>query len=86
MSIESYRLQIDEIDQKLMELFIKRMEISKKIGDYKKAHHLPIIDIHRENEIILKRKNNLNDEKLWPYYEIFIKQIFDLSKAYQHDK
>jgi len=86
MSIEKYRLQIDEIDLEMMELFKKRMELSKKIGDYKKANHLPVTDEKREHEIIIKRKNAMSDEKLWPYYEVFIHQIFNLSKAYQHDE
>ncbi|MFA5493069.1 MAG: chorismate mutase [Bacteroidales bacterium] len=86
MSIENYRVEIDEIDQEMMELFKKRMSVSKKIGQYKKLNQLPIFDEKRENDILLVRKNLLNDEKLWPYYEVFIKQIFDLSKAYQHDE
>lgn len=86
MSIENYRIEIDEIDQLMIELFKKRMYISKKIGEFKKANLLPIIDLKRETEILLNRKNQLNDEKLWPYLEIFIKQIFELSKAYQHDE
>lgn len=86
MSIENYRIEIDEIDHLMMELFKKRMDISKKIGEYKKANLLPIIDVKREIDILSKRKSELNDEKLWPYAEVFIKQIFELSKAYQHDK
>lgn len=86
MSIELYRQQIDEIDQLMMELFKKRMELSKTIGLYKKEHQLPIFDQKREKDILLKRKEMIKDEKLWPYYEVFIQQIFDLSKAYQHDK
>ncbi|MBN2268303.1 MAG: chorismate mutase [Acholeplasmataceae bacterium] len=86
MSIEKYRTQIDLIDQEMMELFKKRMELSKLIGEYKKVNQLPIFDEKREREILLKRKSLLNDEKLWPYYELFINQIFNLSKAYQHDQ
>ncbi len=86
MSIENYRSQIDLIDHEMMELFKKRMGLSKLIGEYKKANQLPIFDEKREHEILLKRKNLLNDEKLWPYYELFISQIFNLSKAYQREQ
>ncbi len=41
----------------MMELFKKRMSVSKKIGQYKKLNQLPIFDEKRENDILLVRKN-----------------------------
>ena len=46
----SYRAQIDEIDDKIVELFTQRMETAAKIADYKKAENLPILDPKREEE------------------------------------
>lgn len=86
MSIEHLRVEIDQIDQKMMELFKQRMAISKQIGAFKKANHFPIFDEQREQKILILRKSHLNDEALWPYYEAFIKKVMDLSKEYQHDQ
>ncbi|MDI6452677.1 chorismate mutase [Peloplasma aerotolerans] len=83
MSLEKYRKMIEDIDIKMMDLFEKRMQVSLLIGKYKKDHQLPILDNSREIEILNKRKQQLNNDELWPHYESFIKEIMRLSKEYQ---
>ena len=50
--IDNYRLEIDRIDKELLRLFEQRMEVSEKIGQYKKTHDLPETDPKREEEIL----------------------------------
>lgn len=57
--MEELRNQIDEIDQQLLQLLAKRLDVSKKIGDYKKNNGLPVKDIKREELIIEKRSKSL---------------------------
>ena len=38
MDLNELRQQIDAIDQVLVDLFTQRMEISARIGEYKKKH------------------------------------------------
>jgi monofunctional chorismate mutase len=83
MNLDELRKAIDEIDLEMMELFKKRMELSYMVGEYKKENHLPILDLAREKEILKTRKNQLDDQSLWPYYEAFIKEMMKLSKEYQ---
>lgn len=83
MSLDKYRKMIDDIDLKMMGLFEKRMQVSFLIGKYKKEHQLPILDNSREIDILNKRKQQLNNEVLWPHYEAFIKEVMRLSKEYQ---
>ena len=83
MDINELRNKIDQIDKEMKELFIQRMGISKQIGQYKKEHHLNILDVKREEEIILNKKNEFESEELWPYYESFIRHLMDLSKEIQ---
>ena len=52
MSIESLREEIDKIDDKILELFIKRMCIRNKICEIKKANGINLRDFNREKEII----------------------------------
>lgn len=85
MSLDALRKEIDSIDDELMMLFKARMSVSKKIGDYKKAHHLPVLDSTREKAIIELRKIAFNDHTLWPYYEAWLKETMRLSKEYQHE-
>ena len=83
MNLNELRNQIKSIDQDMLELFLKRMEISQSIGLYKKEHHLPILDERREKELILKQKELLNNDEMWPFYKAFLKEVMHLSKEYQ---
>ena len=42
MELKDIRNQIDEIDDELVQLFAKRMELSALVADYKKKNHLPM--------------------------------------------
>lgn len=77
------RKEIDEIDKKLIEFFIKRMNVSQKIGDFKKKNSLPIYNPKREEEIIAKYKN-INLE-YGDYIEDFLKFLMKKSKEVQAD-
>ena len=60
MDLKELRNKINEIDEELLSLYLKRMDISKQIGQYKKEHNLPIYDSKREEELI----NNLLNKKI----------------------
>ncbi|MDX9691815.1 MAG: chorismate mutase [Acholeplasmataceae bacterium] len=83
MNLEELRSQIEEVDQEMMKLFIKRMNISKQIGLYKKEHHLAIFDAKREEELIEKYVLKLNEPSLSLLYKEFIIEIMKLSKEVQ---
>ena len=48
----SYRSRLDEIDDKLMELLVKRMAISREIGAVKRDKGLTVFQPFRYNETI----------------------------------
>ena len=50
MDLKELRDQIDAIDDQLVELFGKRMDIAAAIGDYKKTNNLPVFVPARERE------------------------------------
>ena len=52
MSLEQMREEINQIDQELVDLFRRRMELSKSIGAYKQANQLPVQDPARERELL----------------------------------
>lgn len=49
------RRQIDQIDNELIELLGKRMDISREIGSYKKEHNIPIVQAARYDDIMRSR-------------------------------
>ncbi len=50
MNLTDYRQEIDRIDDELIRLFCRRMEIAAQIGAYKTEHNLPIYQPEREEE------------------------------------
>lgn len=50
--LEEYRGQIDAIDSQLAKLFLERMSVTKKAGEYKKEQGLPVLDSARERQVI----------------------------------
>ena len=82
MNIEDLRKQIDSIDDELVHLFVKRMELSKHVANYKKEHNLPIYVPSRECEVLQKvaKKSGPDLEK---YTRELYSKIFELSRNYQ---
>ncbi len=62
-ALAQYRMTIDEIDNELIALIGKRMDIVKQIAVYKKENHLPILQIDRWQEVLnesLQKARQLN--------------------------
>ncbi len=82
MDIQELRGQIDQIDDQIVELFAKRMEVSAGIADYKKAHDMPVFVPARERE-----KLRAVAEKAGPemdnYTRVLYSMLFELSRSYQ---
>lgn len=83
MDIEKLRIQIDEIDNEITNLFGKRMEISNLVSQYKKENRLTVIDRSREREI-LSRVTELVEPELEVYTKTLFQTLFNLSRSYQN--
>ena len=84
-NLKDIRTKINDIDKEMLDLFIKRMNLSKEVIEYKIKYNLPILDEEREKEVIKNNLNNLNEKELEKYYLEFIKEIMNISKEYQLD-
>ena len=82
--LEILRGEIDETDKALLDCFARRMEISKKIGEYKRAHELTVYAPEREREL-LARVGKLAGTELSPYAVRLYDTILLLSREYQSD-
>ena len=60
--LEQARMIINDIDQQMAELFVKRMKAAELVYEHKKEFGLPIADEKRELEIIEKNSALVNDE------------------------
>jgi len=78
--MEELRKQIDQIDQEMLELFVKRMNLSKEIVQKKKSLGLKIYDLDREKQILTNMTKKIDDEVIAGLYPQFITNLMDLSK------
>jgi chorismate mutase len=53
--LQQLRKQIDALDNQLMELLAKRMQVCREIGNYKREHNMTVLQASRYNEILEKR-------------------------------
>ncbi|MCX4258298.1 MAG: bifunctional 3-deoxy-7-phosphoheptulonate synthase/chorismate mutase type II [Muribaculaceae bacterium] len=54
-NLKILRQQIDALDNELLETLNKRMRVSREIGQYKKEHHMPVIQAARYDDIMQSR-------------------------------
>jgi monofunctional chorismate mutase len=81
--MENLRKEIDLLDEEMLELFLKRMEIVKKIALEKKELGLPILNQNREQEILARMTSKIDDQYLSGLYPKFIVNIMEISRIYQ---
>ena len=84
-TLEQCRNEIDEIDQQLIQLFEKRMNVAKDVVSYKIANGLQIFQPDREKAVIEKNVARINNPQLKKYGHKFIQEMMNLSKDYQAD-
>lgn len=80
--LTKFREEIDLIDDELIRLLKKRMELSKEIAKHKMEYALPVVSEKRESEILGKVTEGMGEE-FAPYGENIYNHIFESSKAYQ---
>lgn len=89
-NLKECRNKIDEIDNKIVELFKERMKIIKDVALFKKANNLPIFDPQREIQMLNQRLETFDDnDPIKKYYKTILESFLQVSKLYQkeiHDK
>ena len=85
MELQELRENINNIDQELVELFVKRMELAAQVADYKKANNLPIYVPAREREILQDVTTKAGPE-MANYTRALYSMLFELSRSYQRKR
>ncbi len=74
---------INDVDSKMADLFCQRMRAAEMVAEYKKEHGLKIFDATREEEVIKRNSQLIDDTVLREYYVNFLKNNMAVSRAYQ---
>ena len=81
--LKELRLEINDITRQMVELFERRLDVSKEVARYKKTHDMPIFQPEREKEILDMYEAFVDYPK-----EVveFLKFVMDLSKKVQKEE
>lgn len=65
--LQALRTEIDQIDQQLWEIIGKRVNVAREIGEWKRTHREPVIQMQRFQEVLdhsrkLGEQYGLSDE------------------------
>lgn len=79
--LDNLRGQLDILDTELTALFVRRQSISRRIGVYKREHHLPVQDAGREEQV-LHTRGDLVPERRQQVERLF-RLLMELSREEQ---
>ena len=82
-SLKDARKKINELDRKMADLFVERMQACAEVAEYKKENGLTVFDPVREEEVIRRNSELVDDAELRAYYVTFLKNNMSVSRSYQ---
>lgn len=82
MELSEIRIKIDEIDDKILDLFLERMKLATDVARYKSEHGMVVFQGDRERFIIDSVKKN-SPEELRKSAAFLFMNIMDISKVSQ---
>ena len=85
MDLMELREQINEIDRGMLDLFLRRMQVSSNVAEYKRQNGLPVLDAARERELLANIAGQAGED-LDEYAIVLYSTILSLSRSYQHKK
>ncbi len=85
MELNELRNEINQIDEELLNLFLRRMDVAEQVADYKRANNLPIYQPQREREILKKVADQAGPEKSG-YARVLFSMLLELSKSSQNKR
>lgn len=81
MELSEIREEINRVDEQLLPLFLKRMELSAQVAAYKKETGKPVYDGARERKILAGVSERAGD--MAEYARLLYSEILQLSRSYQ---
>lgn len=82
MDLDALRNKINDIDDKIIALFVERMQTAAEIAGEKAEKNLPVLDLRRE-KAVLQRVMEQAGEEFEVYAGKLYQTMFDVSRSYQ---
>lgn len=81
--LTEYRKEIDRIDRELTRLVEHRFNVVRKVAEYKAQNDLPILDSSREEAVIQRNLDRLENSEYAAEIAEFYQNLMTISKAIQ---
>lgn len=81
--LNGLREAIDALDARITELFLQRMELTRRVGEYKRAHGIPVLDPQREREVLAQKTALVADPALRDDVAALYEAIMGISRRQQ---
>ena len=81
-NLDDIRSEINAVDDELLNLIIRRLNLSKDVAEYKKANNLPILDRDREKWILDHISEGIDKDLVVPLRETY-ETLFRVSRRRQ---
>ena len=78
--LEDYRKEIDLIDKQLIDALVRRFEVTRKIGQFKKDNNIPPVDPNREADMFKKydylaQQSGIDSELLKSIMKLIVSRV-----------
>lgn len=81
--LNGLREAIDALDARITEFFLQRMELTRRVGEYKRAHGIPVLDPQREREVLAQKTALVADPALRDDVAALYEAIMGISRRQQ---
>lgn len=86
LSLDELRIEINKVDKDIVKLLEKRFNLVLAVGQYKKINSLPVHNEKRENDVINRCKELLNNDSFDDYLEKIYLEIIRTCKDIQKNE
>lgn len=83
--LDQMRGAIDEIDNQIVHLFERRMDVTRRVGEYKQKINMPVLDSRRERQVLAGKAALVSDPKLKTGVTLLYETIMGISRRQQRE-
>lgn len=81
--LQALRTEIDAIDRELTALFLRRMDVTRRVGAYKLDAGIPVLDAAREKEVLASKAALIEDLSLKTDVTALFEAVMSISRRQQ---
>jgi chorismate mutase/prephenate dehydratase len=85
-TLEELRIQIDETDRAIIEMFERRMHLARLVAKAKALEGKPVFDPERESAVLMDRVSRLKTPDFAPQIQRLFSLLMEMSRELQQQE